>query len=129
MSVLFYVVFFAVGPGSIPWMITSEMFGQAPRAAATSFAIFCNWISQLVVALVFPQLQSALGSYSFLPFLGMLILLWAILLFYFPETKNQSAAQISLLFQKPHAWRKPIGFRSSELLEEINHRNIDHSFS
>ena len=28
MSTLFYVVFFAVGPGSIPWMITAELFSQ-----------------------------------------------------------------------------------------------------
>ena len=27
-STLFYVVFFAVGPGSIPWMITAELFSQ-----------------------------------------------------------------------------------------------------
>ena len=30
-STLFYVVFFAVGPGSIPWMITAELFSQGPR--------------------------------------------------------------------------------------------------
>ena len=84
-STLAYVVLFDLGPASIPWLITAEMFEQAPRAAATSFTMFCNWTSQLIVALVFPQLQSALGSYSFLPFLFMLIVLWAILLVYFNQ--------------------------------------------
>ena len=31
-STLFYVVFFAVGPGSIPWMIAGEMFTQVCTA-------------------------------------------------------------------------------------------------
>ena len=71
-STLFYVVFFAVGPGSIPWMITAELFSQVddddddyaepkkitnkpkprfnsnfllkgPRPAAMSVAVLINW--------------------------------------------------------------------------------------
>jgi len=42
-STLFYVVFFAVGPGSIPWMITAELFAQGPRPAAMSIAVLINW--------------------------------------------------------------------------------------
>ncbi|CAB4055843.1 SLC2A1 [Lepeophtheirus salmonis] len=42
-STLFYVVFFAVGPGSIPWMITAELFSQGPRPAAMSVAVLINW--------------------------------------------------------------------------------------
>ena len=118
-STLAFVVHFGLGPSSVPWLISSEMFGQGPRAAAASFTIFCNWTSQLVVALVFPQCQYYLGRYSFLPFLVVLTMLWAILLFYLPETKNQSASQISLLFQLPNAWRKPIGFQSPKLLGAI----------
>jgi SP family facilitated glucose transporter-like MFS transporter 1 len=43
-STLFYVVFFAVGPGSIPWMITAELFSQGPRPAAMSVAVLINWL-------------------------------------------------------------------------------------
>ena len=28
---LLFVVCFAIGPGAIPWLITSELFTQAPR--------------------------------------------------------------------------------------------------
>ena len=54
----------------------------------------------------------------------MLIILWAILLVYFPETKNQSSSQISRLFQLPNAWRIPIGFQSSKLLQEIEYCSL-----
>ena len=54
----------------------------------------------------------------------MLIVLWIILLLYFPETKNKSASQISRIFQLPNSWRIPIGFQSSKLLEEIGYCSL-----
>jgi hypothetical protein len=56
-STLFYVVFFAVGPGSIPWMITAELFSQGPRPAAMSVAVLINWCANFVVAIGFPTMQ------------------------------------------------------------------------
>ena len=56
-STLFYVVFFAVGPGSIPWMITAELFSQGPRPAAMSVAVLINWCANFIVAIGFPTLQ------------------------------------------------------------------------
>ena len=45
-SSLVCVMLFALGPGSIPWFITSEIFEEAPRAAATSITMFSNWTMQ-----------------------------------------------------------------------------------
>ena len=56
-STLFYVVFFAVGPGSIPWMITAELFSQGPRPAAMSVAVLINWCANFLVAIGFPTMQ------------------------------------------------------------------------
>jgi sugar porter (SP) family MFS transporter len=123
-SSLVCVMLFALGPGSIPYFITSEIFEEAPRAAATSIVMFSNWSMQIAVALAFPQLQSSLGSYSFLPFLFILLMTWIILVFYLPETKNQSSSKISRLFQQPNAWYKSIGFQSPECLNDLN----DNSF-
>jgi SP family facilitated glucose transporter-like MFS transporter 1 len=33
-SMMLYIVFFAIGPGSIPWLIVAELFSQGPRSAA-----------------------------------------------------------------------------------------------
>ena len=56
-STLFYVVFFAVGPGSITWMITAELFSQGPRPAAMSVAVLINWCANFLVAIGFPTMQ------------------------------------------------------------------------
>ena len=53
-SVLMFTVFFAVGPGSIPWLITAELFSQGPRSAAISMAVLVNWFTNFFVGLVFP---------------------------------------------------------------------------
>ena len=123
-SSLACVTLFAMGPGSIPWFITSEIFDEAPRAAATSITMFCNWTFQIAVALIFPQFQSLLGSYSFLPFLTVLCFTWLILLFYLPETKNQSSSKMARLFQQSNSWYKPIGFQGSRLLTELDDNEI-----
>ena len=124
-SSLSCVMLFGIGPGSIPWFITSEIFEEAPRAGATSIAMFSNWAFQIMVAITFPQLHLSLGSYSFLPYLFILLITWLILLYYLPETKNQSTSKISRIFQQPNAWRKPIGFQSIKFLEDLNDNVIE----
>ena len=63
-STLFYVVFFAVGPGSIPWMITAELFSQGPRPAAMSIAVLINWCANFLVGIGFPTMQVPTCAYT-----------------------------------------------------------------
>lgn len=51
--VIFFVVMFASGPGSIPWFLVSELFSQGARPMATSIAVAVNWIANFVVGLSF----------------------------------------------------------------------------
>lgn len=62
-STLGYVVFFAVGPGSIPWMITAELFSQGPRPAAMSIAVLVNWMSNFLVGIGFPTLNVSISIF------------------------------------------------------------------
>ena len=55
MTILF-VVFFGIGPGSIPWLITSELFNQAYRVPASSIAVLVNWSANFAVGLAFKPL-------------------------------------------------------------------------
>ena len=57
-STLLFVVFFGIGPATIPWMAAAEMFGQESRAAAVSFGVTINWAASIIVGLVFPQLRA-----------------------------------------------------------------------
>lgn len=51
-----FVVFFALGPGSIAWMITAELFSQGPRPAAMSIAVLFNWLANFIVGVGFPTM-------------------------------------------------------------------------
>lgn len=69
-SLLVFVVFFALGPGSIPWMITAELFAQGPRPAAMSIAVLVNWSTNFAVGLSFPLMlvrASAIFCYFTFP--------------------------------------------------------------
>lgn len=119
-ATLSFVVFFALGPGSIPWMAAGELFTQGPRAAAISVCVFVNWLGNLVVSLVFPQLQNSLTEFSFLPFSIITAILFVFLFFYFPETKNRTANELSKLFQVPNAWKTAIGFKKANVEKPLN---------
>ena len=110
-ATLSFVIFFALGPGSIPWMAAGEMFSQGPRAAAISVCVFTNWLANLVVGLVFPQLQSHLQHFSFLPFLLVTTVLFLILLYYFIETKGKTSIEVANYYQVSRAWTTPIGIK------------------
>lgn len=55
--VLVFVIMFAIGPGSIPWFLVSELFNQSARPAATSLAVAINWFANFMVGLGFLPLQ------------------------------------------------------------------------
>ena len=61
-AMLLFVVCFAIGPGAIPWLITAELFAQAPRSAAVAVATLVNWLGNLVVGFTFPLIADALGT-------------------------------------------------------------------
>jgi hypothetical protein len=44
--------------GSIPWMITAELFSQGPRPAAMSIAVLVNWLTNFAVGLAFPLMTT-----------------------------------------------------------------------
>jgi SP family facilitated glucose transporter-like MFS transporter 1 len=54
--IIIFVAFFAIGPGSIPWLITSELFNQVYRVPASSIAVLVNWSANFAVGLAFKPL-------------------------------------------------------------------------
>ena len=103
---LLFVVCFGVGPGAIPWLITSELFTQAPRSAAIAVATLVNWLGNLVVGFTFPLIADALGDYSFLPFVVATSLFTVLLFYYLPETKGESVDQVVARLNRGSVWRK-----------------------
>ncbi|XP_045107195.1 glucose transporter type 1-like isoform X14 [Portunus trituberculatus] len=99
-STLCFVIFFSVGPGSIPWMITAELFSQGPRPAAMSIAVLVNWLSNFIVGIGFPKMQETFENYTFLPFSVLLGCFWIFTYYKVPETKNKTFEEISAIFTR-----------------------------
>ena len=104
-STLGFVVFFALGPGSIPWLITGELFKTSARPAATSVATLVNWVANLAVGLLFPLMDKGLKTYSFVPFLLICTVLLAVLFVYLPETKGRSVEDVAEMLAPREAWK------------------------
>ncbi|XP_062531122.1 glucose transporter type 1 isoform X2 [Bombyx mori] len=98
-STLSFVVFFAVGPGSIPWLITAELFSQGPRPSAMAIAVLVNWMANFVVGIGFPSMKAVLDNYTFLPFSVFLAIFWIFTYKKVPETKNKTFEEILALFR------------------------------
>ncbi|CAG0898504.1 unnamed protein product [Cyprideis torosa] len=97
--VLGYVVFFAIGPGSIPWLITAELFSQTARAKAMAIAVAFNWGSNFLAGISFPFIQDYLKQLVFLPFTALLFLFAAFTYSQVPETKGKTVQEIAALFR------------------------------
>lgn len=100
-SVIFVVLgvmFFAVGPGPIPWMITSEILVPAVRAGGVTICVFVNWVFTFVVGQVYPFMNDGLGSYSLLPFAVCCFIATGFTIFMVPETRGKSLAEVEAMF-------------------------------
>ncbi|XP_061910251.1 solute carrier family 2, facilitated glucose transporter member 5-like [Entelurus aequoreus] len=99
-SVVIYIMGHAIGPSSIPYVLTTEMFRQSARPAAFMVAGSVHWLSNIAVGLLFPFMERGLGPYSFIIFscvcLQALIYIWLVL----PETKNKTFLEVSQMFAK-----------------------------
>ncbi|XP_068189776.1 solute carrier family 2, facilitated glucose transporter member 5 isoform X2 [Antennarius striatus] len=99
-SVIIYVTGHAIGPSPIPYVVTTEMFRQSARPSAFMVAGSVHWLSNFTVGLIFPFLESGLGSYSFVIFsficLLTLIYIWLLV----PETKSKTFLEICQMFAR-----------------------------
>ncbi|XP_048400937.2 solute carrier family 2, facilitated glucose transporter member 9 isoform X2 [Stegostoma tigrinum] len=98
--ILAVIASFCIGPGGIPFILTGEMFDQSSRSAAFMVGGTVLWISNFFVGLLFPLIQSNLGSFCFLLFAAICMLGSIYLYIVLPETKNKTFAQIYQSFVK-----------------------------
>lgn len=98
--IIVYVVFFATGPGSIPWFLVTELFNSSARPMATAIAVTVNWVANFIVGLGFLPIQELLGPYVFIIFAGFLAFFSWFTWKKVPETKNKTIEEISAMFRQ-----------------------------
>ena len=94
-SLVVYVGSFAIGLGPVFWLLISEIYPLRVRGLAMSVATVANWLANLLVTLLFPELVAVIGSsLTFVLFavLGVASLgfTWRLV----PETNGRSLEQI-----------------------------------
>jgi len=68
-SLIFYVAFFAIGLGPIPWAVNAEIYPTHVRGLANGIATTANWSSNLLISITFLsyiKLVSASGAFFYL---------------------------------------------------------------
>ncbi len=94
-SVLFFVAFFAVGLGPVPFILASEMVGPEAVGAVQSCCLGANYFATFLVAQFFPIINLALnerfggGGWVYFLFTGLAILCGLFVMWRVPETKGK----------------------------------------
>ncbi|KAI2621310.1 general substrate transporter [Xylaria nigripes] len=98
LAVLFFVAFFAVGLGPVPFILASEMVGPEAVGAVQSCCLGANYFATFLVAQFFPIINSALNQrfggagWVYFIFTGLALLWGLFVLWRVPETKGKKDA-------------------------------------
>lgn len=102
LSVLCLVLFvssFAMGIGTVPWTVQSEIFGIEYRSKAAGLATATNWASNLVVSLTFLTfVRAASPPVAFWSFGAVAVVAAAFVHRLLPETKGLSLEDVASVF-------------------------------
>ncbi len=90
-----FIVFFAIGPGVVIWLVISELFPTRLRGKAMALCLFFNSLAGTLLADCFLLIQHALGHSGTYMLCASCSLLYFVLVYYFlPETKRRSLESI-----------------------------------
>ncbi|CAB3410149.1 unnamed protein product [Caenorhabditis bovis] len=134
-ALIFYMCVYGVG-SPIPWIIASEMFNQQFRATAVTVSVFVAWTFAFIISTIYLPFQQLVGvSFSYLPFIIVLIISIVFMYILLPETRDRPIAEIvtdfhhrsaSLSAGRPwDASRPPSRQEMQRLLDSIDIRTYD----
>jgi MFS transporter, SP family, arabinose:H+ symporter len=85
-----YVGFFAFSQGAVIWVYLSEIFPNRVRAQGQGLGSSTHWVMNALVSGVFPVIAARSQAGPFVFFLGMVVLQFIAVWFWFPETRGVS---------------------------------------
>lgn len=98
-AVIVFIIFFASGPGSIPWFIVSELFAINAKGLAQSLCLGVNFFAVFLIGALFPPINGVLGSYTFLVFTAINAAFWVFTFYKVPETKGKTVDEVTAVFK------------------------------
>ncbi|XP_063001527.1 solute carrier family 2, facilitated glucose transporter member 5-like [Elgaria multicarinata webbii] len=95
-------VFFAghmIGPGSIPYIVSGEIFLQSSRASAYVIGGFANWFSRILLGVIFVQMEPHIGPFSLFIFWPLSMATFVYIFKMIPETSCTTFLEIQKLME------------------------------
>jgi MFS family permease len=89
-----YIFFFAISQGAVIWVYISEVFPNQVRAKGQSLGSSSHWIMNAIISGVFPLMAKRSGGAPFVFFAAMMVLQFFVVLFVYPETKQDTLEQL-----------------------------------
>lgn len=121
-TLLVYIVCFAIGLGPVYWLMSSEIFPNRLRGSGASASTTANWGANLLVSITFLTLINSIGQsvtfwiYGFFALL-CLIYVWRAI----PETKGRPLEKIEEYWRNGRTWEhaeegdgRPTGSRTRQ---------------
>jgi len=99
-SILFFIAFYAMGPGMLVWVVLSEVMPTRIRSTGMAFALCLNSFISFGFAAIFIKLSSMMGDagiFFICAFFGLLYFLMTS--FVIPETQGKSLEEIENNFE------------------------------
>ncbi|XP_033012792.1 solute carrier family 2, facilitated glucose transporter member 5-like [Lacerta agilis] len=95
-SVFFLLLIFGhiLGPGPIPNVIILELFLQPSRSIAFMLGGFVHWFLHFIMGMIFIQIETRIGSYTFLLFWPLCIFSFVYIFKVIPETNGKTFLEI-----------------------------------
>lgn len=90
-----YIAFFAISQGTVVWVYLSEIFPPGIREKGQSIGTLALWLTNGLVAMVYPRIAAAAGQYPFFFFAAMMAAQFLLTLVFLPETKGASIESIA----------------------------------
>jgi SP family galactose:H+ symporter-like MFS transporter len=94
-GILMFILFFAIGPGVVIWMVISELLPLRIRSSGMALALFLNSMTSAILATVFLGLADKIGYYGVFWLCGFFTFLYFLTVYLFvPETKSKTLEEI-----------------------------------
>lgn len=89
-----FIIFFAISQGAVIWVYISEIFPNKVRSRGQSVGSSAHWITNAIIAGVFPLVAARSNALPFVAFAAMMALQFVLVLFIWPETKGATLEEI-----------------------------------
>lgn len=89
-----FIAFFAFSYGPVTWIVLSEIYPTHVRGTAMSIATMSLWLSNVLVAQVFPRLNTWSEGGTFFVFAGITFIAFIFVALFISETKGRSLEEI-----------------------------------